>query len=159
MGRLTKYRALPDQPYDPRITNLARPLNVPAATGPQAGISYADPSTGDPTTGGAQLNSRRAAPQGWSNKNVTNVVPVTLFAGISQRILAYNKKRSGLEIQNQDATATLNYSFSQDLQGFGLAIGPGGSALYDFTTPPDTVYVWCGTANIQVCIIEISRTD
>lgn len=161
MGRLTKYRQTPDQAYDPRITNLRRPLNMPAATGPQSGIPYADPATGLATTGAAQAQAAGqlagAIGQGWTNKNVTNLLPVTLVAGVSQRILAYNPKRSGLEIQNQDATATLSYSFSQDLQGSGLQIGPGGAALYDFTTPPDTVYLFCAAANIQVCIIEISR--
>src|SRR5271163_4848103 len=116
MGRLTKYRPLPDQAYDPRITNMERPLNVPASTGPQASIL---PNPVNP---------------GWTNKNVTNQIPFQLVAGLSTRALAYNAKRCGLLIQNLDATQPLNYSFSNDLQGIGFLIGPQGAALFDFTT-------------------------
>jgi hypothetical protein len=154
MGRLTKYRPVPDQAYDPRITNLARPLNVPAATGPQASISYTDPGTGQSTTAGAASGG----PAGWQNKNVTNQIPFLLTAGVSTRALAYNAKRNGMIIQNNDASSTLSYSLGQDLQALGLSIGPGGSVLFDFTTPPDTLYLFCGAANIQVTVVEITRT-
>jgi hypothetical protein len=60
-------------------------------------------------------------------------------------------------IQNLDATASLNYSWANDLQNFGAQIGPGGAVLLDFTTPPDTLYLFCATANIQALVMEFSR--
>jgi hypothetical protein len=154
MGRLTKYRPVPDQSYDPRVTDLSRPLNVPGMTGPQSGIPYLD-SSGAPTTGSAQ--NPNSAGMGWTNRNVTNQIPFLLTAGISTRALPYNAKRTGLVIQNLDAAQPLSYSFSNDLQALGLQIGAGGAALFDFTTPPDTLYLFCGAANIQVAVVEISR--
>lgn len=162
MGRLTKYRSIPDQSYDPRITDLSRPLNVPGATGPQSGIPYVDPGTGLATNGGlAAVAAGVLAPpssQGWQNKNVTNQIPFLLVAGISIRALAYNAKRCGLLIQNLDATNVINYSFSNDLQGLGFQIAAGGAVLLDFTTPPDTLYLFSGTANVQAMVAEISRS-
>lgn len=161
MGRLTKYRPLPDQAYDPRITNMQRPLNVPAATGPQAGIPYIDPATGQVTNGGnaavASGQLPAAGSNGWVNKNVTNQIPFLLVAGISVRALPYNPKRSGLLIQNLDATNVINYSFSNDLQLNGFQIAAGGAVLLDFTTPPDTLYLISGTANVNAIVAEISR--
>jgi hypothetical protein len=152
MGRLTRYRALPDSGYDPRVTDLSRPLNVPGSTGPQAGIPYTDPSTGAPATvaGGPG--------QGWKNNNVSNTIPIQLVAGVSTRALPNNPKRTGLLIQNKDPTSTLNVSFGNDLQGLGLNIGPGGYILLDFTTTPDPVYLFCAGANIQTIVVEFSRS-
>jgi len=149
MGKLTRYRALPDQSYDPRVTDLRRPFNVPAGSGPQAG--YIDPATGMSANGATAYS-------GWTNKNVTNMIPFLLVAGVSIRALPNNPKRCGLEILNKDAATTLNYSFSNDLQLLGLAIGPGGAALYDFTTPPDALYLIAGATNVQCVVLEISRT-
>jgi hypothetical protein len=145
MGQKTRYTPLPDQAYDPRITDLSKPFNVPAATGPQA-IASIDPTTGLATTQG-----------GWVNRNVTNTIPVQLVALATVRILPTNPKRTGVLIQNLDATATLNFSFSNDLQGNGAQVGAGGSVLLDFTTPPDTLYLFCATANIRALVMEFSR--
>jgi len=145
MGQKTRYQALPDQAYDPRITDLSKPFNVPAATGPQA-IASIDPTTGLATTQG-----------GWVNRNVTNTIPVQLTALVSIRILPTNPKRTGVLIQNLDATAVLNFSFSNDLQGNGAQIGAGGSVLLDFTTPPDTLYLFCASANIRALVMEFAR--
>jgi hypothetical protein len=145
MGQKTRYTPLPDQAYDPRITDLTKPFNVPAATGPQA-IQSIDPTTGLATTQG-----------GWVNRNVTNTIPVQLIALQTVRILVTNPKRTGVLIQNLDATAALNFSFSNDLQGNGAQIGAGGSVLLDFTTPPDTLYLFCATANIRALVMEFSR--
>lgn len=167
MGRPTKYRPLPDQAYDPRVTDLSSPLNVPGSSGPQATYPYTDAATGLMTTG-ADLAAgngpgtpgyQKTGPNGsgWQNRNVTNTIPFSLVAGVSARVLPVNYKRTGLLLQNLDATAVLNFSFGNDLQGFGAQIGAGGSALFDFTTPPDTLYLFCATANIQALVMEISR--
>ena len=146
MGQDTRYRALPDQAYDPRVTDLDDPLNVPAATGPQA-LLTTDPTTGVPMTGRG----------GWYNRNVTQTIPVQLTAGVSLRCLVNNPKRTGCIIQNEDAAATLNYSWGNDIQAFGKSVAPGGADLYDFTTPSDALYLFCLTANIRVLVMEISR--
>jgi hypothetical protein len=143
LGKLTRYRPLPDQSYDPRVTDLSRPFNVPASTGPQTVTT--DPVTGNQVTQG-----------GWINRNVTNTSPIRLQAGVSLRVLPANLKRTGLLIQNLDAVNALNFSFGNDLQGNGAQIGAGGSALFDFTTPPDTVYLFSG-ANLSAIVVEISR--
>lgn len=141
MGQDTRYTALPDQAYDPRVTNLDKPFNVPAATGPQA----VDPVTGESKHGT------------WRNRNVTQTIPIGLIAGASQRVLVNNPRRTGVIIQNKDTVQQLNYSWANDLQLFGLQIGPGGSVLLDFTCPSDALYLFCGGANIQACVAEISR--
>src|SRR5271156_3977279 len=107
MGQKTRYTPLPDQAYDPRITDLSKPFNVPAATGPQT-IASVDPTTGLATTQG-----------GWVNRNVTNTIPVRLQAGVSLRVLPTNPKRTGLLIQNIDTVNSLNFSFANDLMGNG----------------------------------------
>ena len=150
MGKRTTYKPLPDQAYDPRVTDLSKPLNVPGTTGPQANYPFQDPGTG-------QIVTNAGAGSGWVNRNVTNSIPFSLIAAQSTRALPVNYKRTGLLIQNLDATATLNFSFANDLQGFGGAIGAGGSALFDFTTPPDTLYLFCASANIQAMVMEFSR--
>jgi len=167
MGKKTSYKPLPDQAYDPRITDLSKPLNVPGLTGPQASIPYTDAS-GNVTSGadmvagippGTPQNSPlRGGASGWINRNVTNTIPFQLTAGQTTRALPNNYKRTGVIIQNLDATATLNYSWANDLQGFGAQIPPGGSVLLDFTTPPDVLYLFVGgLANIQALVIEFSR--
>jgi hypothetical protein len=168
MGRATKYTALPDQAYDPRVTDLSKPLNVPGVTGPQSAYPYVDPGSGLATTGADMAagngpgtrgyNRPGTNGAGWVNRNVTNTIPFTLTAGATTRALPVNYKRTGLIIQNADATATLNYSFANDLQGFGLQVPPGGSVLLDFTTPPDTLYLFCASANIQAIVAEFSRS-
>jgi hypothetical protein len=141
MGQDTRYTPLPDSPSDPRVTDLSKPFNVPASTGPQA----IDAVTGKSKHGD------------WRNRNVTQTIPIGLIAGVSQRVLVNNPRRTGLIIENKDATQPLNYSFANDLQSFGLVIAAGGSVLLDFTCPSDALYLFCGAANIQACVAEISR--
>lgn len=149
MGKLTRYRALPDQSYDPRVTDLSKPFNVPASTGPQT--VTIDPNTGAQVTQG-----------GWINRNVTNTIPVRLvgiIAGISSgsvRILPNNPKRTGLLIQNLDAVNALNFSFANDLAGNGAQIGAGGSILLDFTTAPDALYLFSAVP-LSALVLEFSR--
>lgn len=145
MGQKTRYTPLPDQSYDPRVTDLSKPFNVPAATGPQT-IASINPTTGLAMTQG-----------GWVNRNVTNTIPFRLVQAVSTRALPYNPKRTGLLIQNLDTVNPLNFSFANDLQGNGGQIGAGGSALFDFTTPPDTLYLFCGGANLSALVMEFSR--
>jgi hypothetical protein len=150
MGQKSRYTPLPDQAYDPRVTDLSKPFNVPAATGPQA-----LPAGTLVSADGMPLPGARA---GWVNRNITNTIPVQLQTGVSLRILPTNPKRTGIIIQNLDATAALNFSFSNDLAGNGAQIGAGGSVLLDFTCPPDTLYLFCGTANIRALVMEFSRS-
>jgi hypothetical protein len=145
MGKLTRYRALPDQSYDPRVTDLAHPFNVPAATGPL---------TINPATG--LLNG------GWVNRNVTNTIPIRLqgiVAGVtngSLRVLPNNPKRTGLIIQNLDAVNALNFSIANDLAGNGIQVGAGGSILLDFTCPPDAIYLFSAVP-LSAMVVEFSR--
>jgi hypothetical protein len=157
MGKYTRYRALPDSAYDPRVTSLKRPFNAPGSTGPQSGIPYST-ANGSTTTGGMQAGIPGSSVLGFMNKNVTNMLPFGLVVGVSVRALANNAKRSGLIIQNKDPTNTLNYSLGNDLQALGAAIGPGGAVLFDFTTPPDALYLYSATANLQAVVVELSRT-
>ena len=150
----TRYRPLPDDAYDPRVTQLDAPLNAP----PGAGAF--NPNTGNFTNGA--VNPVTGVPLGqtrrYYNRNVSAMNVVQLVAGQSIRFLPYNDRRSGLQINNRDATAVLLYSFGNDAGLNGLAIAAGGMALYDFTTPPDSLYL-LSTANILVVVLEISRRD
>jgi hypothetical protein len=145
--RPTRYRALPDSAYDSRVTDLSAPLNAPPGAGAFS------PGTGNIAPGdAASVENRRS----YFNRNVTNTLSVQLAANKSLRLLPFNDRRSGLIVQNKDATAGLNYSFSNDLGFAGLLIAAGGSILLDFTTPPDTLYL-ISTANILVVVVEITR--
>lgn len=141
MARLrggTDYQHMPDAAYDPRVTDLTRPLNM----GKIAGATLAPAA-----------NARR-----YFNKNISNLTPVQLTANVSLRILPYNDRRSGLQINNKDTTQGLVYSFGNDAGFNGIQLAAGGMALYDFTTPPDTLYVISG-ANILIAVLEIARID
>jgi hypothetical protein len=121
---------LPDSPSDVRLTNLDRPLRPPAFT--------------------AELD-------GFKNKNLTSTIPVQLIAGQSVRILPRNLRRSGLQIQNVDASAVIRYSLGNDLGSAGLQLNAnGGAVLYDFTCPPDEVYLF-SLANANVIVLEMTR--
>lgn len=124
-------RRLPDQSYDHRVTDLSRPLIPPS-----------------PATEGV-LDS-------FVNRNLTATTPFQLQANQSIRALPRNPRRVGLLIQNADASVVGNYSFGNDLAGEGIQVQPGGAALFDFTTPPDEVYLF-STANIRIIIVEITR--
>lgn len=146
----TRYRALPDAAYDPRLTDLSRPLNAPLGAGVDSSGQF---TPGDPGAVAAAIGSRR-----YFNKNVSQMIGVQLVAGVSLRVLPFNDRRSGLQINNLDATAALSYSFGNDLQTLGIQLAAGAMALYDFTTPADTLYLF-STANIFVVVLEVSRKD
>jgi hypothetical protein len=122
-----------DSPYDVRNTDLSRPMI------PQNG--------GGNGSGG----------DGFRNRIITNTTPFTLAAGQSTRALPRNDRRVGLQIQNLDASAALRYSFGNDLLGSGLQILANNSVLYDFSTPPDELYLFCATANIYVVVMDMTR--
>jgi hypothetical protein len=149
LGKLTRYRALPDQAYDPRVTDMEHPFNVPSSTGPMT--TTTDPKTGNPVQAG-----------GWVNRNVTNTIPIRLpgvVAGVSSgtlRVLPNNPRRTGLLIQNIDAVNALNFSFANDLQGNGALIGAGGAILLDFTTAPDALYLFSAVP-LSAIVIEFTR--
>lgn len=142
-SRTARYHAIPDQAYDPRVTDVDHPLNAPPGYG------------GGAAAGAAPLPAAIAG-RTYYNRNVSNQLPVQLVANLSTRILPTNYRRVGLEIQNLDAATPLVYSFGTDRKFRGLVIAAGGAALYDFTTPPDTLYL-IASANILVAILEISR--
>ena len=149
MAPRTRYRALPDAPYDPRVTDLGRPLN-PApgyGNGPFAAPTGADPGASVLAPG---------ANGGFVNRNISNQLYFVLAANVSLRAIARNPYRSGMQIQNNDATATLVYSLGTDRGFNGFQVQPGGVVLYDFTTPPDTLYL-ISSANIRVAVLEVSR--
>jgi hypothetical protein len=141
MGKFTEYRALPDSPYDPRVTDIDSPVRPPKAT------DFKLDAAGNPIPG-SQDN--------FKNRNKSNTTPIQLVAGQSVRALPANPRRSGLMIVNKDATATLFYSFGNSADVLALEIAPKGSALFDFTTPGDELYLF-SSANIQVALLEISR--
>lgn len=121
---------LPDSASDVRLTDLNRPLKPPAFA--------------------AQLDN-------FKNRNLTSTIPVQLVANQTVRILPRNYRRTGLLIQNVDTAADIRYSFGNDLQGAGLLLTANGSAaLFDFTTPPDEVYLF-STANASVIVLEMTR--
>lgn len=120
-----------DSPYDSRVTDLRKPLMPKRGNG-----------------GGGD---------GFENRNLTNTTPFQLVGGADAiRALPRNPRRVGLRIQNLDNTADLRYSFGNALNNNGVLIPPRSSDLYDFTTPPDEVYLW-SSANIYVIIVDITR--
>ena len=135
MGRITRYRGLPDQAYDPRVTDLTNPVRPPGR------------KPGEPMIAADQFR----------NRNVSNTTPFQLVAGaVAIRALPKNLRRTGLQIQNKDATGVLFYAFGNGADISGLQLAAGASALYDFTTPSDELYLFSANA-IQVTILEMSR--
>lgn len=133
MGRYTTYRPLPDSPYDPRVTDINRPLSPPKGTGPTGAIDT------------------------FRNKNIANTTPIQLVGGIATRALPQNPRRTGLMIQNKDAAATMFYSFGNSADTNSFQLAPGASALFDFTTPSSEVWLFSASASIQVMLLEMSR--
>lgn len=131
MARIPTFRKLPDQSFDYRVTDLTRPLKPTAAT----------------TEGVLDT---------FQNRNMTTTTPFQLVANQSIRALPRNPRRVGLLVQNLDASAIGNFSLGNDLAGNGLQLAPGGSALFDFTCPPDEVYLF-STANIRMMVVDVTR--
>lgn len=155
MGRFTRYTAQPDQSYDPRVTDLRSPFNVPAATGPQA-VQPGDVVTGVDAMGNPQF--KRAAQ--WVNRNIANTFPLTVIgsSAASVRLLPANPKRTGVLIQNKDAASTINYSFGNAADVNSLQLGPGAAVLLDFTTPATELYFFnANAANVIVAVMEMAR--
>ena len=139
MGKRTFFRQLPDQGYDARLTDLDAPLRPP---GRVAGEPL-------PTTGGSIDNYR--------NKNIANTTPIQLVGNApSVRVLPNNPRRTGLLIQNKDATAALLVGFGVAADINSLSIAAGGYILLDFTCPNSEVYAF-STANIQAVFIDMTR--
>lgn len=132
MGRLTRYGSLPDQPYDPRVTDLTQVLRPPK------------PKNLDGT-----LDAYR-------NRTITNTTPIQLVAGVAVRVLPANPRRTGLLIQNKDTTSALFLGFGNSADANGLSVPAGGFVLFDFTTPAGEVYAF-SNANIQAVFIDMSR--
>ncbi len=144
-----RFRNLPDAAYDSRVTDLSKPLN-PA---PGYGNGAFMPPTGA-TPGAAALAP--GAQGGYFNRNISAQSYFQLTANQSYRALSANVRRSGLVIQNKDASAVLVYSLGTDRGYNGFDVSAGGSVLYDFTTPPDTLYL-ISSADILVAVLEVSR--
>lgn len=139
MGRPTRYTQLPDQPYDPRITDINNPVRPPTPSGTVT------------LPNGQRVDQFR-------NRNRRNTTPIQLVGGApSIRVLPANPLRTGLIIQNKDSAATLFVSYGSQADVNSLQIAAGGNILEDFTCPKDEVYLFSVAANIQVVIIETSR--
>ena len=132
MGRLTHYAGLPDQPYDPRVTELSQPLRPPIPRNDAGGLDN------------------------FRNRTVTSTTPIQLVAGAQLRVLPTNPRRTGLLIQNKDATNSLFIGFGNGADSNALSIAPGGYVLLDFTCPNSEVYAFA-TANLQAVFVEMSR--
>ena len=127
----TRYQILPDQPYDPRITDLSRPLRPPT-----------------PKTAGG-LDTFR-------NRTITNTTPIQLTANVGVRALPKNERRTGLLIQNRDAAANLFVGFGNSADSTSVSVPPGGFMLFDFTCPAGEVYLFA-IANVQAVLVDMSR--
>src|SRR5579859_7912811 len=153
MGEYTRYTPLPDQSYDPRVTDLRKPFNVPASTGPNQ-IAVGDTGTTDAM--GVPAAVQRAGQ--WVNRNVANTTPITVVNNALVRVLPANPKRTGCVIQNLDAVQTLFFAWGNAANAQSAQIGAGGYVLFDFTTPGTELYLFTtGGANIQAVVIEMAR--
>lgn len=129
-------QTLPDASYDSRVTDMSRPLMPPNArnTGPN----------------GQPIDTFR-------NRTISATTPFSIIANApSVRALPYNPRRVGLQIQNLDSTNILRYSLGNDLNVSGLYVVALGTVLYDFTTPPDELWL-ASTTNIQCIVLEMTR--
>lgn len=122
-------RRLPDASYDVGVTDLSRPLRPPGS------LSVVDQ---------------------FRNRNNASTIPFQLQPGISIRALPRNPRRTGLRIQNRDATALIFYSVGNDQGANGFQIAAGGSDLYDFTCPRDEIYLY-SAVSASVLILEMTR--
>jgi hypothetical protein len=127
--RPQRYHKLPDNPASDKVTDIGRPIYPPSMA--------------------VQLD-------GFTNRNLTTTLSTQLTGGESLRLLPRNLRRCGLQIQNLDATGFLHYSFGNDLGENGFSLGPNGMALYDFTTPPDELYLF-STVNLRCVVMDVTR--
>lgn len=133
MGRRTLYRALPDHSYDPRVTDLAYPLRPPIGKLPDGSVDL------------------------FRNKNIANTTPIQLVANAASiRVLPNNLRRTGLIVQNKDATVAGFVGFGVQADANSLSLAAGAIMLLDFTCPTSEVYLF-STANIQMVLVEMSR--
>lgn len=132
MGKFTSYRATPDQPYDPRVTDLSRPLIPPKPTNDQGGIDN------------------------YRNRNQRGTIPVQLVANVAQRILPNNLRRTGLIIQNKDTVASVFVGWGNSADSNAFALPAGAVVLEDFCCPASEVYLFA-TANVQAVVVETTR--
>lgn len=132
MGRLTRYVALPDQAYDPRLTDLSNPVRPPSA------------------------RSGTGALDKFVNRTITNTAPIQLVANAGQRVLPNNRRRVGLLIQNKDTTNDLFIGFGNAADANSLSIPARGFILLDFACPASEVYAFA-TANIQAVFVDMTR--
>lgn len=132
MGRYTRYTALPDQAYDPRVTNMGRPVHPPS-----------------PRTVSGALDK-------FVNRTITNTSPIQLVANVAQRVLPNNRRRVGLLIQNKDTTNDLFIGFGNGADANSLSVPARGFILLDFACPSGEVYAFA-TANIQAIFVDMTR--
>ena len=124
---------VPDQSYDPRVTDLSQPLIPPGR---------------DPNSGASLDNFR--------NRNIRNTSAIQLQTGIALRVLGANLRRTGLIVQNKDAAANAFIAYGNAANGTSFQLAPGGSILEDFTCPSGELWAF-SAANIQIVVIETSR--
>lgn len=130
--RLTAYTALPDQSYDPRVTDLSAPLVPKQSDTPTA------------------LDAFR-------NRNTRSTYPVQLTGGQALRVLPANLRRTGLIIQNRDTANPLFVGWGNSADANSFSIAAGGSILEDFTCPNTEVYLFA-TTNLLAVVIETTRS-
>lgn len=132
MGRKTYYRPMPDQSYDPRVTDLSNPLIPPAA---------------------AKVGQRK----GYENRNAASTFPVQLVGNTPFRALPNNPRRTGLILQNRDAATPLFFSFAGTADANAASLSAGATLLLDFTTPATELWLFA-TANLLASVTEMFRT-
>jgi hypothetical protein len=169
-ARYTVYTALPDNPSDPRITDLQRPLRVPGSgigapgTLPGGYPVNGTSNTGQVTSSGggavSASDAAGAAPvvvlDNYKNRNQTSTSPFQLVANVPTRLLPGNLRRTGIILQNADPTANLWFAFGNTVTFTGFFLPPGGIALFDFTTPRDDLWVM-SNFNILGTVAEMTR--
>ena len=140
MGRYSPYRNLPDQAYDPRVTDLDKPLRAPKGPAP---VVNPDGST---------------SPGGYVNRNRANTITLQIIgAQPSVRVLPANSRRSGLLLQNKDSVNAVNFAFGNQADANAPQLAAQATLLLDFTTPQDELWLFSSASNILVAIVEITR--
>lgn len=116
------FTTLIPQAYDPAFTNFKRRLN------PQ------NPDGSAPVRDGPIR---------------TTPIPFAVEANAPAKVIASQDAfRKGLLIKNLDATELLYVGIGSLADTNGLAVNPGGTILFDFICPTDTISVFA-TANVR----------